>query len=171
MKRVIEARRTRNIRVAIVVFKILSGAAEVAAGLSLLVLPSSFLRSMFKLASAEELREDPNDPLVLFIQHRLPLLLGRKPFIALGLIVLGIVKLVASVGLLRRRPWGYKLLVILLVVLLPFDALHLVNKMSAISLGLFVANALVLGLLVLFRKALVSREPLETPSQGETLNM
>lgn len=154
----IDARRARNIRLGIVSFKLVSGAAELVGGLALLILPPSLLKVIFSLASAEELREDPDDPFVLFIQHRLPQLLGTKHLIALGLILLGAVKIVGAVGLLRRRPWGYKLLVILLIALLPFDAYHLVNKGSALSLGLFVANALVLGLLLLFGKALVARE-------------
>jgi uncharacterized membrane protein len=154
----IDARRARTLRLAIVSFKLLSGAAELVGGLSLLLLPASLLKIIFSLASAEELREDPTDPFVLFIQHRLPQLLGTKHLIALGLILLGAVKIVGAVGLLRRKPWGHKLLVILLAALLPFDAFHLANKMSVLSLGLFVANALILGLLLLFGKNLVARE-------------
>lgn len=156
--RPIDARHARNIRLGIVGFKLLSGAAELVGGLSLLILPPSLLKIIFSLASAEELREDPNDPFVLFIQHRLPQLLGTKHLIALGLILLGVVKIVGAIGLLLKKPWGHKLLVILLIALLPFDAYHLVHKMSALSLGLFVANALVLGLLLMLGKTLVARE-------------
>ncbi|MEO7803355.1 MAG: DUF2127 domain-containing protein [Actinomycetota bacterium] len=137
-------------------FKFLSGTAEFAAGLSLLILPPSLLTIIFNLASAEEMREDPTDAMVLFIQHRLPQLLGTKHMFAIGLILLGMVKIVGSVGLLRRKAWAYKLLVVILVALIPFDAFHLANKMSALSLGLFAANVLVLGLLLLFRKTLAS---------------
>jgi uncharacterized membrane protein len=150
--------RDRVVRWSIVAFKFVSGLAELATGAIVMIVPSPTIRTLFNLAAREEFREDPHDRLLPFIQHRLPELLGRKTFIGAALIVLGTIKLVGAIGLLLKKPWGYFLLLGVLLVVLPVDLHHAFVSPSLTSEVLIVLNMIVLICLLVFRRVLVARE-------------
>jgi predicted membrane protein DUF2127 len=63
-------------------------------------------QATFARLSTEELREDPGDRLVALIGRHLPSLLHHRGLVAVGLIVLGLAKLVAAAAMWEGQEWG-----------------------------------------------------------------
>ncbi len=145
-------------RTAVVVVKSAMGAAELSLGVVLLTMSADAIRALVDRLSREERVEDPNDPLVLFVQHRLPLLASNKTVLALTLLLLGSAKVVGAIGLLRRRPWGYWVLVVLLCALLPFDVYRVATRPSLLQGVLLMLNLAVLLILLRYRADLTAAE-------------
>jgi len=76
----------------------------------LLAVPSFDPQATFARLSAEELREDPGDRLVALIGRHLPALLHHRGLVAVGLIALGLAKLVAAAAMWEGQEWGGYLL-------------------------------------------------------------
>jgi len=87
----------------------------------LLAVPSFDPQATFARLSAEELREDPGDRLVALIGRHLPALLHHRGLVAVGLIALGLAKLVAAAAMWEGQEWGGYLLAATVALLLPFD--------------------------------------------------
>jgi uncharacterized membrane protein (DUF2068 family) len=81
--------------------------------------------------------------------------MNQRHGVAVGLVVLGAIKIVGGYGLLRRRAWGYYLLVTVLVVLLTIELVHVGDAHSAFSIVVALVNALVLALLLVFRQRFI----------------
>jgi uncharacterized membrane protein len=145
-------------RLAIVGFKFLSGGLEVLSGVALAVLPAGVLQTVVDMLVREEVREDPHDPAVAFIQGHLDGFLNQRHGVAVGLVVLGTIKIVGAYGLLKRRAWGYYLLVSVLVVLLTIEVIHLSDGLSGFAVAVTVANGIVLGILLTFRKRFIEHQ-------------
>ena len=101
--------------------KILFGGVELATGLIwLFVTPSGVQHQIQRLVDWMA-SQQPDNPAVEMLQRQLPTLFAHGTLVALGLILLGSVKLAGAAGFLSGRPWGYWLFVASLVALLPFD--------------------------------------------------
>jgi Predicted membrane protein (DUF2127) len=87
----------------------------------LLAVPSFDPQATFARLSAEELREDPGDRFVALISRHLPSLLHHRGAVAVGLIGLGLAKLVAAAAMWEGQEWGGYLLAATVALLLPFD--------------------------------------------------
>jgi uncharacterized membrane protein len=151
-------KRADIVRWSIAIFKFVSGGAELVSGVALSVLPAGVLTSIVDLVVAEEVREDPHDPAVAFIQTHLAGFLNQRGGVAVGLIVLGIVKIVGAYGLLKRRAWGYYLLVLVLIALLGVEFTHLGDAQTAVPVIITTANVIVLGLLLVFRRKFIEHQ-------------
>jgi hypothetical protein len=100
-----DAHRTRFRRplgVVVMAYKAILGLSEVVVGV-LLAVPSFDPQATFARLSAEELREDPGDRFVALISRHLPALLQDRGLVAVGLIMLGLAKLVAAAAMWRAR--------------------------------------------------------------------
>jgi len=139
----------RPLGVAVMAYKAILGLGEIAVGI-LLAIPSFDPQATFARVSAEELREDPGDRLVALIARHLPALLHHRDLVAVGLIVLGLAKLVAAAAIWEGQEWGGYLLAATVVLLVPFDLRQAVVDPTPGHVLLAVANAAALVALVLF---------------------
>jgi uncharacterized membrane protein len=150
--------RAEHFRILVVIFKLISGSLELATGTLLLLFSTSSLRSGLNSLVTTERQQDPNDPVVRFVELHLVPLISHKEFLAAGLVALGVVKIVGAVGLLKRRPWAYYMLVTLLIVILPPDAIHLITDFTVFSGVLVALNVAILAILLVYRRQLIARE-------------
>jgi uncharacterized membrane protein len=103
-----EGQRTRFRRplgVAVMAYKAILGLSEIVVGL-LLTVPSFDPQATFARLSAEELREDPGDRFVALVSRHLPALLHHRGLVVVGLIVLGLAKLVAAAAMWEGQEWA-----------------------------------------------------------------
>jgi Predicted membrane protein (DUF2127) len=121
--------------------------------------PATFAR-----LSAEELREDPRDRFVALVSRHLPALLRHRGPVAVGLVVLGLAKLVAAAAMWQGQEWGGYLLAATVALLLPFDVRQAVASPTAGHVLLAAVNAAVLIVLVLLLRGWLPGWPLSTHS-------
>jgi uncharacterized membrane protein (DUF2068 family) len=126
----------------------------------LLAIPSFDPQATFARLSAEELREDPDDRFVALIGRHLPAQLHHRGLIAVGLILLGLAKLVAAAAMWEGQEWGGYLLAATVALLLPFDLRQAVIDPTPGHVLLAVANAAALAVLVLLLRGWLAGRPL-----------
>jgi uncharacterized membrane protein len=147
--------------VAVMAYKAILGLSEIVVGL-LLAVPSFDPQATFARLSAEELREDPGDRLVALVTRHLPALLHHRGLVAVGLVVLGLAKLVAAAAMWEGQEWGGYLLAATVALLLPFDVRQALVSPTTSHILLAVANAAVLVVLVLLLRGWLPGRPLTT---------
>jgi uncharacterized membrane protein len=159
-----EEQRTRFRRplgIAVMAYKAILGLSEIAVGV-LLAVPSFDPQATFAQLSAEELREDPGDRFVAVVSRHLPTLLHHRGLVAVGLVLLGLAKLVAAAAMWEGHEWGGYLLAATVALLLPFDLHQAVASPTAGHVLLATANAAVLVVLVLLLRGWLPGKPLWT---------
>jgi uncharacterized membrane protein len=129
-------------------YKAILGSSEIVVGM-LLAVPSFDPQATFARLSAEELREDPGDRFVALISRHLPALLQDRGLVAVGLILLGLAKLVAAAAMWEGQEWGGYLLAATVALLLPFDLRQAVASPTPGHILLAATNAAALVVLVL----------------------
>jgi uncharacterized membrane protein len=150
----------RPLGVAVMAYKAALGLSEIVVGI-LLAVPSFDPQATFARLSAEELREDPGDRFVALISRHLPVLLHHRDQAAVGLILLGLAKLVAAAAMWEGQEWGGYLLAATVALLLPFDLRQAVVDPTPGHVLLAVANAAALAVLVLLLRGwLPGRSPI-----------
>lgn len=161
-----DAHRTRfrgPLGVAVMAYKAILGLSEIVVGV-LLAVPSFDPQATFARLSAEELREDPGDRFVALVSRHLPSLLHHRGLVAVGLVLLGLAKLVAAAAMWEGREWGGYLLAGTVALLLPFDVRQAVSSPTVGHVLLAVANAAVLVVLVLLLRGRLPGRPLKSPA-------
>ena len=153
----------RPLGVAIMAYKAALGLSEILVGV-LLAVPSFDPQATFARLSAEELREDPGDHLVALISHHLPSLLHHRGLVAVGLILLGLAKLVAAAAMWEGHDWGGYLLAGTVALLLPFDLRQAIASPTPGHVLLAVANTAALAVLVLLVGGWLPGRPLPAHS-------
>jgi uncharacterized membrane protein len=151
----------RPLGVAVMAYKAILGLSEIVVGL-LLAIPSFDPQATFARLSAEELREDPGDRFVALISRHLPALLHHRGLVAVGLIMLGLAKLVAAAAMWEGQEWGGYLLAATVALLLPFDVRQAIASPTVGHVLLATANAAVLAVLVLLLRGWLPGRPLRT---------
>jgi uncharacterized membrane protein len=157
-----EEQRTRFRRplgVAVMGYKAALGLSEIVVGV-LLSVPSFDPQATFARLSAEELREDPGDRFVALVSRHLPALLHHRGTVAVGLIVLGLAKLVAAGAMWEGQEWGGYLLAATVALLLPFDLRQAMVDPTVGHVLLVVGNAAALVVLVLLLRGWLPGRPL-----------
>jgi len=153
----------RPLGVAVMAYKAALGLGEILVGV-LLAVPSFDPETTFARLSAEELREDPGDRLVALIGRHLPALLHHRGLVAVGLVSLGLAKLVAAAAMWQGQEWGGYLLAATVALLLPFDLRQAVTTSTIGHVLLATANAAVLVVLVLLLRGWLAGWPTRTRS-------
>jgi uncharacterized membrane protein len=148
----------RPLGVAVMAYKAALGLSEMLVGV-LFAIPSFDPQATFARLSAEELREDPGDRFVALIGRHLPALLHHRGLVAVGLIVLGLAKLVAAAAMWEGHEWGGYLLAATVALLLPFDLRQAIVDPTAGHVLLAVANAAALAVLVLLLRGWLPGQP------------
>jgi uncharacterized membrane protein len=159
-----DAHRTRFRRplgVAVMAYKAILGLSEIVVGV-LLAVPRFDPQATFARLSAEELREDPGDRFVALVSTHLPALLHHRGLVAVGLVLLGLAKLVAAAAMWQGQEWGGYLLAAAIALLLPLDLRQGVLHPTVGHVLLAVANAAALAVLVLFLRGWLPGRPLTT---------
>jgi uncharacterized membrane protein len=141
-------------------YKATLGLSEIAVGV-LLAVPSFDPRATFARLSAEELREDPGDRFVALVTRHLPSLLHHRGLVAVGLIMLGLAKLVAAAAMWEGQEWGGYLLAGTVALLLPFDVRQAIVSPTLGHVLLAAANAAVLVVLALLLRGRLPGRPAE----------
>jgi len=142
------------------VYKATLGLSEIAVGV-LLAVPSFDPQATFARLSAEELREDPGDRFVALVTRHLPSLLHHRGLVAVGLIMLGLAKLVAAAAMWEGQEWGGYLLAGTVALLLPFDLRQAIVSPTLGHVLLAAANASVLVVLALLLRGRLPGRPAE----------
>jgi len=151
----------RPLGLLIIAYKAALGLSEIVVG-ALLAIPTFDPQATFARLSAEELREDPGDHLVALISRHLPSLLHHRGLVTVGLLLLGLAKLVAAAAMWEGKEWGGYLLATMVALLLPFDLRQAVVYPSASHVLLATANAAVLVALFLLLRGWLPGRPLRT---------
>jgi uncharacterized membrane protein len=149
----------RPLGVAVMAYKAALGLSEILVGV-LLAVPRFDPQATFARLSAEELHEDPGDRFVALIGRHLPSLLHHRGLVGLGLIMLGLAKLVAAVAMWEGQEWGGYLLAATVALLVPFDLRQAVVDPTPGHVLLAVANATALAVLVLLLRGWLPNRPL-----------
>ena len=149
----------RPLGVAVMAYKAALGLSEMLVGV-LLAVPGFDPQATFARLSAEELREDPDDRFVALIGRHLPALLHHRGLAAVGLVMLGLAKLMAAVAMWEGQEWGGYLLAATVALLLPFDLRQAVASPTTGHVLLAVANAAALAVLVLLLRGWLPGRPL-----------
>lgn len=102
----------------------------------------------YRAYAIQELSEDPHDLLVRLTQSIVPNVLTHRTTLAIYLIVLGVAKIAGAIGLMYKRNWGADLLVVITLIMFPFQFVALIRHPSApdffyIFIGLFIAFYLI----------------------------
>jgi uncharacterized membrane protein len=151
----------RPLGVGVMAYKTILGLSEIIVGL-LLAIPSFDPQATFARLSAEELREDPGDRFVALVSRHLPSLLHHRGAVAVGLVVLGLAKLVAAAAMWEGHEWGGYLLAVTVALLLPFDLRQAIASPTPGHVLLATANAAVLAVLALLLRGWLPGRPLRT---------
>ena len=144
-------------------YKAILGWSEIVVGVLLLV-PGFDPQATFARLSAEELHEDPGDHFVALVTRQLPSLVHHRGPVAVGLMLLGLAKLVAAGAMWEGREWGGYLLAGTVALLLPFDVRQAVAFPTAGHVLLAAANAAVLVVLVLLLRGWLPGRARKTPA-------
>lgn len=137
----------------IAAWKFLSGVLDFGVGFALLTFSERRLDIWADRLITTELQEDPGDRLALFLDRWLPALIDRKTSVALVLLAWGAASMVAAVGFLRRRPWGYYAILILISAFMFFDVPHFIRKPTLAAALFVIVNVVVMFVLVKYRRS------------------
>jgi uncharacterized membrane protein len=146
-----------HISIYIVVYKLLLGVLEFGAGLTI-VFFGSRIYQLYQSSLLKELSEDPHDLLAHLSESVVPNVLMHNTYVVLYLIVLGLAKMVGAIGLVYKQNWGVDLLVILTILMAPFQIAQLIVHPQVFDLIYLVVALLVALYLIEFRpRAWISR--------------
>ncbi len=134
----------------IIIYKLVLGLLETLLGLGIIIFGRQIV-NIYQNFKSQELLEDPHDLLVSLLQKVLPYFVQHRGYVVFILLLLGIVKIVGSVGLMYRKHWGLDLLIILTILLLPFQLYSLFFSFSVSKLIYFTINLLIALYLVEFQ--------------------
>lgn len=136
----------------IIIYKFVLGLLELILGIGILLFGKQAIET-YQNFKSEELLEDPHDLLITITEKLLLFVLEHQGYIVLILILLGVVKITGAIGLFYHRHWGLDILVILTLLLLPFQTYSLVFHPSIDKAASFVINILIALYLVQFKPA------------------
>jgi uncharacterized membrane protein len=128
--------------IALITYKALFGLGELVVGV-LLLIPGFNIAKTFHQLTAEELREDPTDRWVALMSRHLPSLIQHRVPVAVGLLALGVLKLVAAGAMWKGKEWGRYLLLAVVVAALPLDVRQAITHPSPGEIFLLILNVLV----------------------------
>ncbi len=133
----------------IIVYKFILGAIEAILGVGILVYGNKIL-ALYQQYRTRELLEDPRDLFVNITDKVVPYLSKNIRLVVLILIVLGIIKIVGSIALLKKKHWGLDLLVGLTFIILPFQTVDLLLHPAVSKIIFLILDALIAFYLVQF---------------------
>ncbi len=152
-----EIEKEFHVSIYIVVYKFVLGLSEFGAGVTIAFFGSALYR-VYESSLIKELTEDPHDVLARLSEMVVPNLLTHSGFVVIYLFVLGLAKMIGAIGLVYKQDWGVDLLVVLTILMAPFQIVGLILHPQVLDLIYLVVGLLIALYLIEFKpKAWVSR--------------
>ena len=128
---------------AIIGYKFALGIIELLLGIGILLLDGKVL-AIYRILHSFEFFDDPNDLFIRILGVLIPYIVQHRIAIILILFFIGMVKIVSCIAIWMDKTWGVHLLLLLMLVLLPFDLFDLFRNLfqGHISLGSIILNAI-----------------------------
>ena len=117
--------REFHVSVYIVVYKFVLGLFELSAGVTIAI-AGAHIYQIYQASVLKELSEDPHDLLARLSETVVPNVLAHHSYVAIYLVVLGLAKVIGAIGLVYKQDWGVDLLVLLTILLAPFQIVILI---------------------------------------------
>lgn len=133
----------------IIAYKFILGLLETLLGLGMLLFGSKISELYINFTNSE-LLEEPHELLALVLQSIVPFILEHQGTIILILLLLGITKVIGAIGLWYRKHWGLDILMVVTIILLPFELFSIALHPSLTKTAFFVINMLIALYLVNF---------------------
>jgi uncharacterized membrane protein len=147
----------RRISMYVPVYKFLTGFAEFSVAITIAFLGQRLFQA-YHVRLLEELSEDPHDLLARLSEQVVPHVLNHNTYVVVYLLALGLAKMAGAIGLVYNKNWGVDLLVILTLLMAPFQVMSFVLNPNLFDLLYLIAGLLIAFYLVEFRPgAWVSR--------------
>lgn len=134
----------------IIVYKFLLGLFEVILGLGIIIFGKKIYELYLNFRN-NELLEDPHDLLARATEKFIPYLLAHQGYVVFILLLLGITKMAGCVGLWYKKHWGLDVLIVITIVLLPFEIYAILAHPSFTKSSFFVVNLFIALYLVNFK--------------------
>ncbi len=146
-----------HVSVYIIIYKFLLGLFEFGGGVIVAFFGSRIYQA-YQVSLFKELSEDPHDLLARLSESVVPNVLTHNNYVVIYLLLLGLAKMIGAVGLIYKQNWGVDLLVVLTVLMAPFQLVNLVLHPQITDLIYFAVGWLIALYLIEFKpKAWVSR--------------
>lgn len=134
----------------IIVYKFILGLFEVILGVGIIIYGKKIYELYLNFRN-NELLEDPHDLLAQATEKFIPFLLAHQGYIVFILLLLGLTKMIGSVGLWYKKHWGLDILIVVTVALLPFEIYALIFNPSLTKTAYFIINLFIALYLVNFK--------------------
>lgn len=135
----------------VIIYKFVTGVIELILGLGILFFGRNIAR-IYVQYEIREFLEDPHDILIAVTDKVVaPLVIHHRVYLMFFLIVLGITKIIAAIGLLYKKEWGLDLLIGLFIILLPFDIFTLFSHPTFLKAIYFLLNVFIALYLIEFK--------------------
>lgn len=126
----------------VVYYKLLTGFIEFLLGLSIVFLGKK-IANVYTSYKLNELLEDPHDLFINLIGKITPIFVQYHTYFIVTLVLFGVVKIIAAMGLLQGKEWGLNILVIFFFIMLPFDIYTFFSHPSLTKTVYFFVNTLI----------------------------
>lgn len=133
----------------IIIYKFILGLVETILGAGIILFGRRLFETYLNFAQSE-LLEDPHDLLATILEKFIPYIFRHHGLIAFILLLLGISKMVGAAGLWYHKHWGLDILIIVTILLLPFEIANLFLHPSLLNTAYFLINLLIALYLVNF---------------------
>lgn len=152
-----EIEKEFHVSIYIVAYKFLLGFFEFGAGVTIAFFGSRIFQ-LYQASLLKELSEDPHDLLARLSESIVPNVLTHNTLVVFYLLVLGFAKMIGAVGLVYKQNWGVDLLVVLTILMAPFQIISLILHPHILDLLYLVVGLLIALYLIEFKpKAWISR--------------
>ncbi len=146
-----------HVSIYIVVYKFLLGLFESSGGL-IIAFFGSRIYAIYEASLFKELSEDPHDLLARLSESVVPNVLTHNNYVVIYLLLLGLAKMIGAIGLIYKQNWGVDLLVVLTLLMAPFQIVNLILHPQVFDFIYLVVGLLIALYLIEFKpKAWISR--------------
>ena len=139
-----------NVSLIVAIYKLLSGIVELLLGISILFFGRNISR-VYTGYKLRELLEDPHDQFIVLVQKIIPTLAQYHLYFMISLLIFGIVKIIAAIGLFYDEEWGLDLLIIFFFLFLPYDSITFFSHPSVLKTLYFFVNVFITMYLIEFK--------------------
>ncbi len=133
----------------IIAYKFILGLIESILGFGTIIFGKKLFEIYLNFRN-NELLEDPHDLVASTAERLIPYLFERRGYVILILLLLGISKMIGAWGLWNHKHWGLDILIVVTIILLPFEIANLVLHISLLNTLYFIVNLFIALYLVNF---------------------
>lgn len=134
----------------VVLYKLVTGLTEFILGLGIIFFQKNIYH-IYTNYKINELLEDPHDLLIKITEKIIPIFSHYHTYLIVSLLIFGLVKIIAAIGLFYDKEWGLDILVISFFLMLPFDIYTFFSHPTIIKTLYFLINVLITLYLIEFK--------------------